>query len=110
MKSKFIVMSDPVAGKEDEYNDWYEHQHLGDVLKVPGFVAAQRLRFASKINDVPHWQYCVIYTIESEDPEGVVASLTKIVADGGMYVSAALDPHVYAAVYRPTGEERFANA
>jgi hypothetical protein len=98
-----------VAGKEDEYNDWYEHRHLGDVLRVPGFVSAQRFRFASKINDVPQWRYCVIYTIDSDDPEGVVNCLTKIVADGDMHISGALDPHVYAAVYRPAGEEFFAN-
>jgi hypothetical protein len=108
MLSKFLVLSDPAAGKEDEYNTWYEHQHLRDVLNVPGFVSAQRFRFASKINEVPHWSYCVIYTIDSENPEAVVEVLTKTVADGGMYVSAALDPHVYAALYRPVGVEQHA--
>jgi hypothetical protein len=108
MLSKFLVLSDPAAGKEDEYNTWYEHQHLRDVLNVPGFVSAQRFRFASKINEVPHWSYCVIYTIDSENPEAVVEALTKTVADGGMYVSAALDPHVYAALYRPAGVEQHA--
>jgi hypothetical protein len=108
MLSKFLVLSDPVAGKEDEYNAWYEHQHLRDVLGVPGFVSAQRFRFASKINEVPHWSYCVIYTIDSDTPEAVVEALTKTVADGGMHVSSALDPRVYAALYRPAGEEMHA--
>jgi hypothetical protein len=108
MLSKFIVLSDPVAGKEDEYNTWYEHQHLRDILNVPGFVSAQRFRFASKINEEPHWSYCVIYTIDSDSPEAVVEMLTETVARGGMYISAALDPHVYAALYRPAGEEQHA--
>ncbi len=42
MQSKFIVMSDPVAGKEDEYNHWYEHQHLGDGWATPTPHAAVR--------------------------------------------------------------------
>lgn len=105
MKSKFIVLSDPVVGQEREYNEWYDRQHLQDVLKVPGFVTAQRFRFECKINDVPHWRYCAIYTIEGDDPEMAVAALTKLVADGAMYVSPAIDPHVYAALYRPIGEE-----
>jgi hypothetical protein len=107
MLSRFIVLSDPAAGKETEYNTWYEHRHLRDVLNVPGFISAQRFRFASKINDVPHWSYCVIYTIDSDNPEAVVEALTKTVADGGMHISAALDPRVYAALYRPAGEEQF---
>jgi hypothetical protein len=106
MLSKFLVLSDPSPGKEAEYNEWYEHQHLRDVLGLPGFVSAQRFRFASKINDTPHWSYCVIYTIDSDNPEAVVEALTKTVADGRMHVSAALDSHVYAALYRPAGEEQ----
>jgi hypothetical protein len=108
VKSKFIVMSDPVAGKEREYTEWYDRQHLGDVLKIPGFISAQRFSFVSKINDVPHWRYCALYTIDSYDPEAVVAELTRRVSSGEVYVSDGIDPHVYAAVYVPLGDEMFA--
>jgi hypothetical protein len=107
MLSKFIVLSDSLPGHEEEYNRWYE-RHLHEVLEVPGFVSAQRFRFASKINEVPHWSYCVIYTIDSDHPESVVEALTQRVADGVMHVSAALEPRVYAALYRPAGEEQHA--
>jgi hypothetical protein len=104
VKSKFIVMSNPVAGKERAYNEWYDGRHLSDVLKVPGFVSARRFSFVRKINDVPHWRYCALYTIESDDPASVVAELTRRVASGEVYVSDGIDPQVYAAVYWP-GEE-----
>jgi hypothetical protein len=39
-KHVFVVLTNPVEGKEDTYNDWYTNVHLGDVLKVPGIVAA----------------------------------------------------------------------
>jgi hypothetical protein len=106
MLSKFVVLSDPTPGREQEYNRWYEHEHLRDVLDVPGFVSAQRFGFASKINDEPHWSYCVIYTIDSDHPEKVVEELTRRVATGTMLVSSSLDPRVYAVLYRPVGEEQ----
>lgn len=43
----FDVHSNPVPGREDEYNDWYTNQHLSDVLASPGFVAAQRFEVAA---------------------------------------------------------------
>src|ERR1700704_107863 len=38
----YLVFSNPVAGREDEYNKWYDTQHAQDVVAVPGFVTAQR--------------------------------------------------------------------
>jgi hypothetical protein len=32
-----VVMSNPVPGREQEYNTWYDTQHLPDVLQNPGF-------------------------------------------------------------------------
>lgn len=34
VQSKFIVMSDPVAGKEDEYNLWYAGIHIGGTFSL----------------------------------------------------------------------------
>ena len=41
-KHVFVVFTNPVAGKEAIYNEWYTDVHLKDVPKVPGIVAAQR--------------------------------------------------------------------
>ena len=38
----FLVFSNPVAGRDDEYNTWYDEVHLGDVRRVPGVVDAKR--------------------------------------------------------------------
>ena len=46
-----IVLTNPVDGREDEYNDWYTNVHLDDVLKVPGVVAAQRFRRSNHQRD-----------------------------------------------------------
>ncbi len=47
-KHVLVVMSNPAPGKEQEYNDWYTNVHLGDVLKVPGIVSAQRFKLDDK--------------------------------------------------------------
>jgi hypothetical protein len=31
-----------MAGRESEYHEWYDRQHLGDVARIPGVVSAQR--------------------------------------------------------------------
>ena len=36
----------PTQGKEDEYNDWYNNVHLPEVLALPGFRSARRLRLS----------------------------------------------------------------
>jgi hypothetical protein len=105
MQSKFIVLSDPVQGKEQAYNDWYDQQHLHDMLTIAGVISAQRFAFVCKINDVPHWRYCALYTIEGDDPAAVIENLLKNVASGAIYVSDSMDQHTYAAAYEPIGEE-----
>lgn len=40
----YVVWSNPDAGRDDEYSDWYNNRHLADVVAVPGFVSAQRCR------------------------------------------------------------------
>ena len=37
-KYTFLAFTNPVAGKEDAYNKWYDEHHLIDVINVPGFV------------------------------------------------------------------------
>lgn len=39
-----VVSSRPAAGREEEYNDWYNNQHLADVLAQPGFKTARRYK------------------------------------------------------------------
>src|SRR4051812_5666782 len=41
---KFLAFTNPVEGREDEYNEWYTNTHLADLLRVPGLMSAQRFR------------------------------------------------------------------
>ncbi len=37
MSTLFMVKSDAVDGREDEYNTWYNEIHLPEVLKIEAF-------------------------------------------------------------------------
>jgi hypothetical protein len=79
-----------MPGREAEYNDWYDNQHLGDVLKVPGFVAAQRFKLARPQSDLPG-PYLALYEIEASDPQATLALLTRLGGTQEMVLSEALD-------------------
>ncbi len=89
-KHTFVVFSEPVVGKEDEYNEWYNGVHLKDVLKVPGFKSARRLKLdgsrGSKIAT-----YLALYEIESENPNEVLENLKQRTNTPLMMLSESLD-------------------
>ena len=97
--NKYIlaVASNPVAGREDEYNDWYTNRHLGDVLKVPGFQSAQRFRIAQDDSSA-QWKYLAIYEFESDDPAATLANLTARAGTPDMVLSDAMDMQAYSVV------------
>jgi hypothetical protein len=65
----FLVFTGPIEGREDEYNKWYDEQHLPDVVAVPGIVAAQRYELASAGPPgapEPAHRYLAMYEIEGD--------------------------------------------
>jgi hypothetical protein len=89
---KYVVFTGPAPGREDDYNRWYNEQHLTDVLAVEGFVAAQRFRIVElDSNSQPASRYMAIYEIEAENPKEVLDRLTETALSGGMAMSDALD-------------------
>jgi hypothetical protein len=102
-KYTMIVLTRPVEGREDEYNDWYTNIHLPEVLGTEGFLAAQRFKLAGG-PDAPA-PYLAIYEIESADFAGSFAKLIQRVEEGKIAISTALDePTAIAAAYQPITE------
>src|SRR3546814_9234869 len=76
----YVVLSNPVTGREDEYNRWYSERHLADVMAVPGFVSARRYRIADpKAEVAPEQSYMALYNMRTDDPEGLVDQLRELV-------------------------------
>jgi hypothetical protein len=63
--------------REEEFNDWYDREHLAQVVALPGFVSARRY----KVDDAPlkylAWYDTVDQTIEAAaDFQGLIAKPT----------------------------------
>jgi len=97
----FLVFSDGVPVKEDEYHRWYNEQHLPDVLRVPGFVAAQRFRLAQEDAAAPA-RHVAIYEIDTDDLQRTMGELQSRAGTAAMPMSDAMDVNnVKTFLYTP---------
>ena len=97
---KYVVFTNAVPGRDDEYNRWYDEQHLGDVLAFPGFFRAERFRLIPAGGQDQEFGYLAIYSFESNDGGATIAALLEAGAAGGMQISDALAPGARTILYR----------
>jgi hypothetical protein len=99
--TRFVVLSNPAAGMEDEFNEWYEHVHIADVLQVPGLVSAQRFKLhqialpdsGEDVGPGPQQaqhRYMLIYELDG-DPATVMAEMAARTVSGEMPLHESLD-------------------
>ena len=108
-----VVFSNPVEGREDEYNDWYTNTHLRDVLKIPGFIGAQRFaRSKEQLGSEPlPYRYMAIYDIETDDIKATMEALGKAAAAGEMMISRAMDmEHIANWIFTPMSKKMVSGA
>lgn len=102
---RFVVLTRPVAGKEDEYNHWYDTRHVPDVISVPGVNAAQR--FVAEVNGEK--QYLAIYDVQTDDPQALFGELSGRAGTDRMPMSDALDlTSTSAIMYEAIGPKQTA--
>ncbi len=101
---KLVVLSNPVEGREAEYQDWYQNVHLGQVVAFKGFKSARRFRLAKNLVEREALPYLAIYEIETDDLEGVMEEVQKHAGTDRLLVSETLDvEHSFAAIYEEFG-------
>jgi hypothetical protein len=105
----YLVFSNPVDGKEDEFNEWYDNVHLPEVLATPGMRSAQR--FALLETEITHnspmpkpaQRYLLVYELEG-DADAIMAKISEAVANGEMHMNEALDLETVAmSFWSPIG-------
>lgn len=69
-RSIYVVLSNAVPGRENEYNEWYDNVHLPDAVAVPGVVSAERFRVTSRFGDYPY-DYLAIYDLGDQPEEAI---------------------------------------
>jgi hypothetical protein len=89
--TKLLVFSNPVVGKDDEYNDWYDNQHLADVVAVDGIRSAQRYEaLENPLTEPGPHRYLAIYEVDG-DLARIAAEMSARREDGRMPVSDSID-------------------
>jgi hypothetical protein len=103
-KYTFIVLSNPTSpAQEDEYNKWYDDQHIPDVLSLDGYVTAQRFRLAdSQVGENNPHKYLTLYEMETDNLDASVTELMDWFGNG-MIVTDAFDlmnqrAHIFAPI------------
>ncbi|HEY1974658.1 MAG TPA: hypothetical protein VGH89_42395 [Pseudonocardia sp.] len=103
-----LVHSNPAPGQEDAYNSWYTDQHLAEVIDVPGFVAAHRLRMSPELrypdSKVHPYGYLAYYEIEGMTPREAWNSLEATKAN--RIIPATMHPDRLSAIFTPIASLR----
>lgn len=104
MNSEYLVVfTNPLDGREDEYNAWYDDRHLPDVLRLPGVISARRFR----LGDIqrapgPHpWQYMAIYEVAGDRVAEMIEALGKAAGTAAMPMNPALAPERLSWFFAP---------
>lgn len=93
----FLAFTNPLKGREDEYNDWYDNIAVPAYKTIPGFKhhgrytlvdAPKMFEFAMDSD----WQYLSIYTFETDDLNDFLARGAEALAlIKGYSLSEAID-------------------
>jgi hypothetical protein len=96
-------MTSPVEGREEEFNDWYQNTHLGQVVAVKGIKSAQRFKVAKAYADGPAHPYLAIYDIEADNIDDPVQGIIDRMGTDDMIISSAMDPNTVTVMYEEIG-------
>ena len=72
-----FVQSRPTEGKEADYHAWYDGEHVGDILSIPGVVSARRFNAMKTMLPGPDLPFAAIYELETDDPQAVLAAMAE---------------------------------
>jgi hypothetical protein len=86
-KGILLVHTAPAAGRDQEYNDWYDDVHVVDILKLAGFTSARRFKRIDADADTP---YLAIYEVDADDLHAAYASLGPAIRSGEIRTSDVL--------------------
>jgi hypothetical protein len=101
-----LVFTNPVAGRDDEYNAWYDEVHLADVCRVPGIIDAQRYELVPTGGDSaqpPAHRHLTVYELDRDGSE-VLGELMTRAGGPEMRPCEALDlTTISMTIWRPRG-------
>ena len=109
-KHVFVVLTNAAAGREDEFNAWYNKVHIPQVLQIPGIVGAQpfTLSDVQRIDPPYLYKYLALYDIDTDNLQETMSTLKKRVETGEVVMSDALSANRVSWIYHPITEKAVA--
>jgi hypothetical protein len=107
-KYTFLALTNPVAGKEAEFNEWYDTHHVPDVINVPGFISGQRFKLADSQlggESSKAYKYLAVYEIETDDVAGTITELQARGVTADITPSDAIDRKALTYMFTPIKEK-----
>lgn len=102
---KMIALTNPIEGKDAEFNEWYQGTHLPQVCALPGVIGAQRYKRAAPLQDPFDRQYLAIYDIETDDIRETLGAFGAASAAGKLTPTDAADnTTAYTVIFEEFGE------
>ena len=82
----YLVMADPLPGREFDFNDGYQNMHMGDLVQLPGWTGAQRFRLVPVMPRTTQPLYrrgnLIIWDQEGDDLGKIQAESREAIAGG----------------------------
>ena len=86
-----VVQSRAKAGRDAEYNEWYDRIHLADICALPGVKSGRRFEATPIAIGAAGLPYLSIFEIETDDPGAMMQEMGKRATSGVIRSSDALD-------------------
>lgn len=87
-----VVTSSAKEGQDDEYNTWYDNQHIHDVCATKGIGEGQRWDAMPEVSpNPPPSSYLAIYEITADDPASALSEMMRRAGAGEMPMTDAID-------------------
>ena len=92
----YVVLTKATPGKEAEFHEWYDAQHLPDCVNVPGVKAAKRYRLLHAVGAnaaVEDFELdsLALYEMETDDPVAVAKELSARAGTPAMVMTDAVN-------------------
>ncbi|MDB5988027.1 MAG: hypothetical protein JWR16_3080 [Nevskia sp.] len=87
---QLLVFSNAKPGKEVEFNEWYDRQHVPDTLRLaPEIRSARRysLNSVAAAPGIPDWQYVTLYELDAADVSAVMQRMNEAMGAGRIPMS-----------------------
>jgi len=94
---KMLVFTNALDGCDEEFNRWYDEIHLPEVLALPVFTGAQRLRLAdAQMFPEQRFRYLAIYEYQGS---GAIALETLTGAAGSFRMTDTMAQEMHVSLF-----------